>query len=81
VFSLALALFDHLGRLLGKLVKQLGRAVTFRGSPIELLRKLPMDRATVKSISLLRPRALFHRSRTVIVGVVGHGRQNEHASR
>jgi hypothetical protein len=30
---------------------------------------------------LLRPRALFHRSRTVIVGVVGHGRQNEHASR
>ena len=51
--------------------------ITFRGSSLKLLCKLPMDRAEVNSIGPFRPLTLFHRSRAVIVGIVRHDEKTQ----
>ena len=50
----------------------LGCAVTLLGSSIKLFGKLAVDRSKVDSVSVLRALALFHRTRTVVIGIVRH---------
>jgi len=50
------------------------------GEALKLFRQLPVARSNVGSIGVFSPAALFHRPRSIVVGIVRHEGRNEHRS-
>ncbi|MEO5953217.1 MAG: hypothetical protein ABIQ44_12195 [Chloroflexia bacterium] len=61
-----------MGSSLYKPVKLHGEVVTLFGQTFQTLSKFPMDRSKVGVVSVVRSTTLFHRSSSVIVGIVRH---------
>ena len=70
---LAVSLPDYFQSPLDKTVELLGGTVTLVGPPIELFGKLPVDRGKVNPVGQMGALTLFHRPRSIIVGIVRHG--------
>lgn len=64
---------DHVRGPFGKHIELLRSGLTLVGPPIELLGKLPVKPGKVNAVGVLSALALFHRARSVIVGIVRHG--------